>query len=546
MFLLLACTGAKPSLDDTSLPETGGAETAAADDTGPDDTEDPRESDPGDSETGTETAETGADCTTYADADGDGYGDPSVLDCAGVANAADCDDARADVFPGGVETCDGADEDCDGEVDQDIECTFSLDAVTACRLYGSRSNERVGGSSAAGDLDADGVPDLAVFGYDYVYVVSGADALSAATLELALSATALESGDTLGSPWFVADTIPDVDGDGRDELLVADPNADRSHGSAWIVRGPPSSGDLGDVADARITISTSEWPQIGMDVAHVGDTDGDGVTEILVGGPYDQDQDGSAWLLPADVTGDVDVTTDAATHFVGEGENFFTGFSLGAAGDVDGDGLDDVLIGAINASFARNAEGGAWLVLGPATGEVDLAAADARLEGEMANGYYGYGIAALGDLDGDGLGDFAVGGSANGNEGWVDVWPGTTRGQVGASSSSGRVTGLDGDGVGYGIVAGDVDGDGARDLVIPATGYDDGGVFLFETAIVGRIGLEDATRSILTDTRYGGAQVSIPGDVDGDGVADLLIGTNADSAMVPYGGSVSLVLLGGP
>lgn len=533
--------------DDTASVDSGGGDSAdtADTDSGVTDTGD---TDSGDTDTG--DTETGPPCTEYADLDGDGFGDPAAVVCDGVSDASDCDDTDADVYPGAPEICDGVANDCDGDgiMDAGGVCTFSLDDATTCRLYGMTPDQAAGNSAHGGDFDGDGTPDLFAFSYGPAFVVSGAEALANEQLDLETVGVPFTS-DLAGEgwyPWYTADGIPDVDGDGRDEFIIGDPAANSGTGEAWIVRGLPEGGALTDVAAARLYATSRTWPDLGFDVATIGDTDGDGVVELIVGAPYEDDQNGRAWVVDADVTGDVDLASDAAATFSTDLQWAFAGISVAAAGDVDGDGLQDVLVGGSDAEVALSREGVAWLVRGPLDGRIDLADAEATMRGGKTDAMYGLGLAGLGDTDGDGLDDFAVGASANARAGWVDVWSGTVRGEVEAGEALGRVQGASGDGVGTSVVGpGDIDGDGLSDLALAAPNFNENGAtFVWQHGLTGMAAVGDADVTILTETHWGGASVAAAGDVNGDGVPDLMVGTYRDSTRVSEGGSASLVLGG--
>ena len=95
--------------------------------------------------------------------------------------------------------------------------------------------------------------------------------------------------------------------------------------------------------------------------------------------------------------------------FVGEEPENYSGYGIGSAGDVDGDGYDDVFIGAyLNEEGGENA-GAAYLLYGPVSGDAGLDTADAKFVGEEANDHAGIRLAGVGDVNGDGFPDLMVG-----------------------------------------------------------------------------------------------------------------------------------------
>ena len=149
---------------------------------------------------------------------------------------------------------------------------------------------------------------------------------------------------------------------------------------------------------------------------------GDGFDDLLVGARYQNaggTQAGAAYLVLGPVTGTVDLAA-ADAKLVGEESEDLAGFSVSSAGDVNGDGFDDLLVGAYGQDACDLDAGAAYLVLGPVTGTVDLAAADAKLVGEEPGDWAGYTLSYSGDVNGDGLGDFLVGAGQN-DEGGVDA-----------------------------------------------------------------------------------------------------------------------------
>jgi hypothetical protein len=138
-----------------------------------------------------------------------------------------------------------------------------------------------------------------------------------------------------------------------------------------------------------------------------------GYDDLFLGAEFDQDgpETGAAYLIRGPVAGDFDV---ADAHGRLEAEEGFgrAGYSVGAAGDVDGDGTRDLMVGAVGfldtETFDPADRGAAYLVLGPVTGTHSLSEAAARFQGEVDGDAAGTSVAGDGDLDGDGAPDLLV------------------------------------------------------------------------------------------------------------------------------------------
>jgi hypothetical protein len=147
----------------------------------------------------------------------------------------------------------------------------------------------------------------------------------------------------------------------------------------------------------------------GYALGAAGDVDGDGLDDMLIGGPFAGTfLDGTAWLVLGSATATGTVSLSGAqATFTAEAEGDLAGVTVESAGDVNADGFDDLLIGATE----NEGSGTSYLVLGPATGTIALSAADARLVGDTAGDTVGAGLAGLGDLDSNGYDDIVVGAS---------------------------------------------------------------------------------------------------------------------------------------
>jgi hypothetical protein len=296
-----------------------------------------------------------------------------------------------------------------------------------------------------------------------------------------------------------------------------------------------SSGD--DQANARY----------GRSVASAGDVNGDGYDDVIVGAPYYSTPNlfaGKAYLYLGSATG---LATSASWTSIGNNQaSAYFGYSVASAGDVNGDGYDDVIIGAYHYSTANSNAGKAYLYLGGASG---LAAIDSWSSSgdDQANAYYGYSVASAGDVNGDGYSDVIVGAwgydSANSFAGKAYLYfggeSGLTTSAVWTSSGNDQVSAFYGNSV---ASAGDVNGDGYDDVIVGAYYYN------LKKADVGRAYLYLGSSSGLDtsaawsssgdeqESSFYGYSVASAGDVNGDGYDDVLVGANgSDTANIDAG-----------
>jgi len=157
----------------------------------------------------------------------------------------------------------------------------------------------------------------------------------------------------------------------------------------------------------------------GYSVSTAGDVDGDGLSDILVGAVY-YDEGGSnagkAYLVLGSSLSGASMNLSAADHaFIGEVDEDYAGCSVSTAGDVDGDGLSDVLVGADDNDDGGLNAGKAYLVLGSSLSgaSMNLSAADHAFIGEDVGDATGVAVSTAGDVDGDGLSDVLVGADEN-------------------------------------------------------------------------------------------------------------------------------------
>jgi hypothetical protein len=308
--------------------------------------------------------------------------------------------------------------------------------------------------------------------------------------------------------------------------------------------------DLSMAADATL-VGEEAYDHAGYSVSGAGDVDGDGHADLLLGA-YDNSEGGgsagAAYLVRGPVTGTLDLSL-ADAKLVGDATSgYYAGWSVSGAGDVDGDGHDDLLIGAyLDEEGGAYQAGAAYLVRGPVSGTVALSAADAKLLGEVEYDRAGWSVSGAGDVNHDGHADLLVGApnhayAGTDYAGAAYLLLGPVTGTVDLSLAEATFVGDTSEccsKAGYSVSgAGDVDGDGNDDFLIamPGAGYPNYGVILlFLGPVTGSLDSSTADAALWGEgDSYGmgvGQSISGAGDVDADGHDDLLIGA-------PYTGDV--------
>ena len=297
------------------------------------------------------------------------------------------------------------------------------------------------------------------------------------------------------------------------------------------------------------TPSLTDEDSFGSSVTSIGDLDGDGVTDLVVGA----ERDGAIYVLRMNANGTVKSSTKIASGTNGITSGAFFGSSVASIGDVDGDGVTDLAVGASNDATGQLGAGAVYVLRLNADGTVKSSTKIASgLNGGPAlanNDQFGTSVASLGDLDGDGVTDLAVGAindsSAGTQRGVVYVLRLNADGTVKvstkiASGTNGGPTLANFDLFGSSVASlGDLDGDGVTDLAVgargdSAAGADRGAVYVLRMNANGTVKSSTKIASgtnggpaLANNDRFGSSVASL-GDLDGDGVTDLAVGANGD------------------
>ncbi len=405
----------------------------------------------------------------------------------------------------------------------------TIDPTLAWTAEGNQASAHLGGSVAsAGDIDDDGFDDVLIGAALYdngqtdeglVFVYRGSPAgLSTSpawTLEID-SASARFGASVAGAGRF--------DGDSFDDIVIGAPGI----GAAYVYHGSANGPVL-------TTVLSKPTTNFGLSVAVAGDVDDDGFDDVIVGAPNFDTDDGAAYVFLGSATG---LSTSPDSSLEPGLANAHFGSSVAGLGSVNDDNFDDVIVGAYSYTDGESEEGGVFVHYGSASGIGNNA--DWMAESNVVFAHFGENASGAGDVNGDGYDDVIVGavGYEVGptDEGGAFVYHGSSSGLVMPSGTpanadwsaqSNQLSAFFGSSV---ASAGDVNGDGYGDVIVGALLFDngeadEGRAFVYLGSPTGLASNAVWTHESNTaDARC--SDVAMAGDVNGDGYSDLLVGAD--------------------
>ena len=396
-------------------------------------------------------------------------------------------------------------------------------------LSGGVPGESFGCSVAsAGDVNGDGYGDVVVGAYQSGRV---GQAVGRAYIFFGghrpqTRPNVILSGEAPGDAFGVCvASAGDMNQDGYADVIVGAYQNDArgaNAGRAYVFFGGPKPHEQPDL----ILNGSAAGDAFGYAVASAGDVNKDGFSDVIVGA-YENSARGAGAGRVYVFFGGVrpDATPDLVLSGEAAGDRF--GISVDTAGDMNGDGFGDVVVGAYQNDAGGTDAGRAYVFFGGARPDDR---ADLVVTGASAGDSFGFSVAGAGDVNKDGLADVIVGAYHNGaggkDAGRVYIYHGAaTPSERAALVLTGEAAG---DAFGYAVAAaGDANGDGIGDVVVGAYGNDAGGSAAGRAYVYFGGGSDPAADFIQTGQATLdnlGFAVSGAGDVDGDGVSDLIVG----------------------
>ena len=391
----------------------------------------------------------------------------------------------------------------------------SMNNTTDVTMTGEASGIQFGFAvSNAGDVNGDGYSDI-IAGANVFSTFTGKVYVFFGGLSMDNSPDAAITGEAAGNQFgYSVSAAGDVNADGYSDVIAGawgfGTNTGRAYLYDYFMKGNiiPEITMTGEVTGN----------EFGVSVSTAGDVNGDGYSDVIVGAKRYSSNTGRAYIyLGGEILDNIpDVT------MTGEGTGNFFGASVSEAGDVNGDGYSDVIVGASGYSTAT---GRAYIYLG---GVSMNNVADGILTGESASGF-GSSVSSAGDVNGDGYSDVIAGASGYAtNTGRAYIFYGGSSINIVADVT------MTGQAVGYGFgtsvsTAGDVNGDGFSDVIAGESYFSTGKAYIFFGGSAMNNNADVTMTGEAANDKFGNS-VSTAGDVNGDGYSDVIVGADGYSA----------------